>query len=275
MVRALILPRITSHLPSEECNPSQWPHLQGIELADPRFSKPAPIDMLLGSDIFWDILQSGKRCGPSDAPVAIRSQLGWLVAGNVSTSSSKINVHVSEVDLGSRLRQFWELESVPSSRTLTVEERACEEHFKTTHSRDSSGRFTVSIPWKKPMPRVGLSRDHALRRFKSLEKRLADQQGYKAEYIDFMRKYVALGHVAGKPCTQPVGKPCTQPVGKPCTQPVGKLCTKPAGAGKPCTKPVGKPCTQPVGKPCTKPAGKPCTQPAGKPRIQQVGKPCT
>jgi hypothetical protein len=194
-LNALVLPRITSFLPAESCDKSNWPHLNGLVLADPDFNKPGSIDLLLGSDVFWNLLQDGRRSGPSNAPVALRSTLGWLVAGNVDSSSKKLHVHVADVNLDSRLQQFWELEAVPVHRSMSVEEEQCESHFATNHTRDATGRFTVAIPWKSPPPNIGFSRDMALRRFKSLEKRLAVQPKYREQYVDFMREYHTLGHM--------------------------------------------------------------------------------
>jgi hypothetical protein len=56
-LNVLVLPKITSFLPAETCSKAKWPHLNGLELADPDFNKPGSIDLLLGSDIFWNLLQ--------------------------------------------------------------------------------------------------------------------------------------------------------------------------------------------------------------------------
>jgi hypothetical protein len=155
-LNALVLPKITSFLPAETCNKANWPHLNGLELADPDFNKPGSIDLLLGSDIFWNLLQDGRRSGPSNAPVALRSTLGWLVAGNLDSSSKKLHVHVADVNLDSKQQQFWELEAVPVHRSMSVEEK-CESDFATNHTRDATGRFTVAIPWKAPSQNIGVS----------------------------------------------------------------------------------------------------------------------
>jgi hypothetical protein len=67
------MPTVAGVLPSYACDPSVWNHLGGLELADSEYFKPAAVDILLGSDLFWSLRQDGRRCGPKEAPIGIRS----------------------------------------------------------------------------------------------------------------------------------------------------------------------------------------------------------
>ena len=67
------------------------------------------------------------------------------------------------------LLKFWEIESVPEFRHLTLDERRCEEHFDTTTKRNEDGRFVVQMPFKDGPHNLGLSRANALKRFIRLE----------------------------------------------------------------------------------------------------------
>ena len=40
-----------------------WPHIEGLQLADPQFSAADPIEMLLGAEVCSIILQEGLRKG--------------------------------------------------------------------------------------------------------------------------------------------------------------------------------------------------------------------
>jgi hypothetical protein len=44
----------------------------GSNFDDPELKKPGSIDMLMGSDLFWNLLQDG-RSGPSNSPDALSS----------------------------------------------------------------------------------------------------------------------------------------------------------------------------------------------------------
>ena len=61
-VEAIVLPKVMSDLPlhpvSFGCN---LHHLSGICLADPDFGSPSKVDLLLGADIFSDVMLQ-RRC---------------------------------------------------------------------------------------------------------------------------------------------------------------------------------------------------------------------
>ncbi|KAJ8955207.1 hypothetical protein NQ314_006924 [Rhamnusium bicolor] len=46
------------------------------------------------------------------------------------------------------VKQFWEVEDLPSSTTVNPDDLECEKIFQTTYRRDSSGRYTVVLPFK-------------------------------------------------------------------------------------------------------------------------------
>ncbi|KAF0746274.1 DUF5641 domain-containing protein [Aphis craccivora] len=64
----LVTPRITVDLPVNKLDTSTWNHLRGIQLADPTFHLEGKIDMLIGAELFYDILQDGKHVGPKKVP---------------------------------------------------------------------------------------------------------------------------------------------------------------------------------------------------------------
>jgi len=194
-VDCFILPKITGLMPEEPCDTAQWPHLHGLQLADPDYNQPSKVDILLGAGVFWYHLLDGRKCGSPDSPVALRSTFGWLVAGNLNTTSTRLTAHLTTVDVDRSLQRFWELESLSVPRRFTQEERDCEEHFQRTHSRDASGRYIVCLPFKQSHPVLGSSRVHAIRRLKQLEGRLLQQPDRYDEYRKFMDEYLNLGHM--------------------------------------------------------------------------------
>ena len=76
-VSAVIIPRVTSDLPQHPVHQkSTWSHLHELNLADPDFGHPGRIDILLGVDVYADIVLQGRRTGPPDAPVAFETKFG-------------------------------------------------------------------------------------------------------------------------------------------------------------------------------------------------------
>jgi hypothetical protein len=68
-------------MPSTHVNFDQWNIPGDIQLADPAFYKPGPIDLLLGSELFFEILRSEKRTRPGDYPTLQNTELGWIISG--------------------------------------------------------------------------------------------------------------------------------------------------------------------------------------------------
>lgn len=72
-------------------------------------------------------------------------------------------------------------------------ERECEEHFEATVTRNTTGRFIVSLPKNKAVT-IGDSREGALQRFHALERRFKRQSNLKKDYVEFMNDYKKQGH---------------------------------------------------------------------------------
>lgn len=52
-VRALVIPKVTSNLPNEKIMTEEWGHLEGLELADPKFYVPGEVDIIIGVHHFF------------------------------------------------------------------------------------------------------------------------------------------------------------------------------------------------------------------------------
>lgn len=136
-------------------------------------------------------------------PIAQLSIFGWLILGPVSgtTSISSTTHHVAvqhnEDALHELLTKFWVQEEVPINdvNRLTPDEQRCEEHFKNTHSRDSSGKYIVRIPLKSPVNLLGDSYNTAHRCLKRLLRRFSRETEYQRLYQQFMEEYQELNHM--------------------------------------------------------------------------------
>lgn len=87
-VKALILSKLTNTLPNKKVAPADWPHLKNIPLADVTFGYPGKIDMLLGADIYGELVIKGLIPSINDSPVAQNTKLGWILIGPVKTLSN-------------------------------------------------------------------------------------------------------------------------------------------------------------------------------------------
>lgn len=208
-----VLSKLTLELPNQSVHVSRvsWP--ADVVLADPTFDRPGSIDLILGVDIFYDLLRDGQFKSGSGEPVLQNTALGWVVSGKVSAKVPVMAVsnvaHItSHPSIEDQLARFWEVESCHIQSTHSVEEAECEEFFARTTEQEASGRFIVALPTKPSViSRLGNSKDIADRRFYSLERRLNASPTLKQAYSAFIDEYVQLGHMKLIEDSQPEPKP--------------------------------------------------------------------
>ncbi|XP_036319652.1 uncharacterized protein LOC118734064 [Rhagoletis pomonella] len=179
-----------------------------IQFADQEYWKPEKVRVILNVKVFAKVLVAVHPV-QSEGTALIETRLGLVVCGtqvpidgDTGTPTSYINCTISE-DLGELVKRFWQLDEIATCSKRTEEEEKVERIFLETYSRDSTGRFTVTIPIKENISDIGCSRDIALQRFWSLEKRLSRDSELKKQYVEFMREYEQLGHM------EQVSKPAT------------------------------------------------------------------
>lgn len=199
-IDAMIIPRITNRLPEHSFDRSPYAHLNNLQLADPNFNRPKHIDILIGSNVWAEIIQNGIRRGRESEPVAICTLFGWIVFGRIAPTMSHQQVFcINEVkmddELNKMLTKFWELESFPQQIFRTKEQQFCEDHFVSTVQRNQNGRYVVEMPIKSDAPALGSSREIAIKWLLRIEKSLANKPNERRLYNEFMEKYIKLGHM--------------------------------------------------------------------------------
>lgn len=200
-VKANVLSTITSVLPSQKLHNCHWPEFQAITLADPEFDIPSKVDMLLGAEIYGQVLREGILQGQPGTPTAQNTALGWILSGQTGCEQGSVHCHFTvssdQVDDNELLRKFWEIESIVPRKILTEDEQRCEEIYKATTSRDPSGRYVVNLPFRNedPQSQYGNSKELATKRFLLLENKFKKQPEIKERYAEVIREYVDLGHM--------------------------------------------------------------------------------
>ncbi|XP_049704992.2 uncharacterized protein LOC126056356 isoform X2 [Helicoverpa armigera] len=202
-IDCFVLPNITTHIPQTYIDLSDLQLPAGISLADPTFNIPSSIDILVGADIFWNVVGRNRIQLGRHMPTLFETKLGWLISGAIPQASTNHSMcmvthdmHTSHIDNPTDLSRFWELDTISPKFNFTSEERACEQNFNKTTRRKADGRFVVTIPLKESPEALGSSYEMAKRRFLSLERRLDRDPILKSRYIEFMQEYEALGHMS-------------------------------------------------------------------------------
>lgn len=196
-----ILKKITRELPVRCIDTSPWNIPSNLVLADPQFHEPGPIDLLIGMEMYYDLLLEGFiKLGP-EKPILQNTVFGWVASGKVGTNQTpeftpKLAHVTSAESIDEQLSRFWEIESCWTNSTHSVEETACEKHFADNIFRDQSGRFVVTLP-KRPsvLSQLGNSKEIAKRRFLALERRLQANPKLMEAYSAFINEYHQLNHM--------------------------------------------------------------------------------
>ena len=119
-ISALNFPVICSPLP-KRVDVNEYPHLQDLELADRSEIGQDTIDILIGSDYYWDIV-TGESIRGEIGPAAVNSKFGWLLSRPTNSSTYETNVvsnliisgeaflnETNETDeIKNMLKTFWE-----------------------------------------------------------------------------------------------------------------------------------------------------------------------
>ena len=199
----LVIPKITERLPTTAFDDKLLGYPKTLHLADPEFNKPRSVDILLGADIFFELLCIGQIKLGKHMPTLQKTQLGWIFAGNLNLEQKLNNKlvcnftgEISNENLNHQLTQFWEIEEIVPQQILTTEEKICEIQFAEDTTRNEQGRYVVKLPFSENLQNLGESKTMALKRFNALESRFDRDTSLKLDYIAFMREYEDLGHMS-------------------------------------------------------------------------------
>lgn len=198
---AWVFPTITINMPSQLISNQVADKYKNLALADPSFTIPSKVDLLLGADIFARIL-NGKRVSVGDSyPVAFGSIFGWIIIGPVPSSNSYVSTshHISLVSsIESLMDKFWQVEEPEAAPETFTCDGKCEEVFRDKCSRDESGRFVVPLLFRQAIVdnTFSGSRAVAVKRFQSLERKLTSDSRLREAYCKFMAEYLSLGHMS-------------------------------------------------------------------------------
>ena len=80
-MNAIVVSKFTSFLPSRYVKNECIPQFEELQLTDPKFYKPAPIDIIIGSDFLPYINLKSVRSIMEHGLEARESQLGWYLSG--------------------------------------------------------------------------------------------------------------------------------------------------------------------------------------------------
>ncbi|XP_067644103.1 uncharacterized protein [Eurosta solidaginis] len=204
-VTASVVKNVTENLPVTTISYHDWPHLRDLKLADPEFYRSLPVDLLIGSDLFSDLIMEELRKGRSDEPIAHQTAFGWTISGkaiSISTpykySSTTNCSHICLEDLDVLVKKFYALESIPTEEQHTPEEIWCQEYYCRTTIRQANGKYLVRLPLKTHFDSnltLGKTRQNALNRFYLLERKFNNNIKVQDQYTATIKEYFDLNQI--------------------------------------------------------------------------------
>ena len=155
------------------------------DFVDRRFMK---IDILIGQDLFWTLMHGNiSRVDDYDI-VAQESVFGWVVSGSnhggACSGLSLLNI----CDIPNNVvKTFWDLESIGVEEDRSVVDPVLEQ-FCNTVEHTESGRYRVSLPWKRNPPVLLDNERVAEHLLNKLDQRLDRNVDLKSGYNQALRE---------------------------------------------------------------------------------------
>jgi len=174
-------------------------HARKLQLDDPPGDpENLPIEILIGGDHYWEIVEDTSPIRLSQTVVLLPSKLGWILSGNrsaVTASSIMANyVNLDQISCPSddTVSRFWDLETLgitdKQEKSMSARDTALLRDFHASYSLEDQRRV-VSLPRKENIT-LPSNYHNAERLFRRLEQRLEGNVALRHVYHDHMLDYI-------------------------------------------------------------------------------------
>ncbi|XP_057290783.1 uncharacterized protein LOC130613459 [Hydractinia symbiolongicarpus] len=175
----------------------KYVHLKDIDIPTLHDDR---VTVLIGIDTPSLHIQHDYRVGKHNEPVAVKTQLGWILFGgknkNIFTNINRLETDT--YDLTKAVERFWEIESYgtkpPLHPDLLTKDEKHASHILKSTTKIKDGHFEVGLLWKDEKPKLPYNRELAVQRLKSNERKLSKQSILAENYRLQVKEYIALGH---------------------------------------------------------------------------------
>ncbi|XP_065088777.1 uncharacterized protein LOC135710193 [Ochlerotatus camptorhynchus] len=188
------------HLPVQTVNYSNlqkdFPYLKNLPISDYKNAQPKLLIGLNHSHLLYPI---EKRVMGKNKPIAIRTELGWLIFGNISDTVQEN--HVCMIQEDERMHEMMQryfttedfgvkvIESLPESKQDIRAKELIEKTLNYTGER-----YEIGLLWKEDDYQFPDSYNQAYKRLLNLEAKLKKDSQLKEWVIDTIKDYVVKGY---------------------------------------------------------------------------------
>ena len=179
-VETLTIHKVCNKLRPVNIDTSKYLHLKDIKSADSYPRSPTEIDILVGTDFYYSIVDGKCHKGlEPDMPVAEITNLGWILCGpiqnNVDHQATVMLSTVSVNEVTFSFRNVWELEHMGIEDDKQAK-WSSEDEFAVQQFNESlkfvCERYEVALPWRKDHPELKNNYNQAFKRLLSVENQL-------------------------------------------------------------------------------------------------------
>jgi hypothetical protein len=206
----VVIPQISEFLPCNSFSTANLKFPQHIQLADPTFHVKGAIDLLIGAQVFFQLLKPNRESLAQNFLLQ-ETKLGWVVVNSCYNNGQDIAIrnlcHFVQPALEQMVNKFWELDSFKNETIINQDDALCEKIFADHHKRSKTGKYLVPLPFKQEKRNLGTSRAGAIKRFKSLECKFKRDKGFKTVYAKVIEYYFRQGHAEQVPANE-LDNPC-------------------------------------------------------------------
>ena len=176
-----------------ETDVQKYEHLRELGLPQVEINE---VTLLIGQDHHELLIPREVRTGADSEPYAIRTALGWTVAGRLQETnnghSSCAFISTDPHDI--QLESLWALEKEPYAVPISHKDKEVLEKWRSEQTRREE-HFVLPIPFREgtKLP-TQASREMALKRLQSLAKKLKKDPKLHFDYTEQMEKLTTDGH---------------------------------------------------------------------------------
>ena len=206
-VEAICVPQICSPLRNQniEFAVKEYDHLKNLDLAEiVDYTDSMEVDILVGLDFYFSFV-SGNIIRGSHGPVAVQTNLGWVLSGSYQKdnesdefSTQLFTTHLFNLNLLSEdkhetltnvMNKFWNIDNLGVQNEVDVLKKF--ENELTFNGK----RYVVKLPLKPHRDQLPDNYSLAMRRLKILLSKLYKQPTLASEYNKIVNQYIEDGIV--------------------------------------------------------------------------------
>jgi len=160
------------------------------------------IELLIGADILGDLI-TGRIHRLKKGLIATETKFGWCLMGQMAQLKDKNNLALSSISLSvcsATVEELWKLDTLGICDPVEVQssaerDKATHEHFQQTVTRDSNGRYAVSLPWVDREMKLPSNKQVAFKRLEATTRKLVSMGKYE-DYDAIFKAWESEGIVS-------------------------------------------------------------------------------